>query len=408
MRIAVVVVLVFACIAANGSARTLRVPPGRPGIAAYFTRRSYRPGELARLVVRGRRPAAIEIFEIGSAPAWSQAPDELTGTPVTRLISTNALGTRNGLLIRVGDWTSGLYFARLSGHGLIGYATLVVRPRHLGAARVAVVLPTNTWQAYNFRDDDGNGLGDTWYADPAMPTVNLERPFLDRGVPPHFKGYDYGFLAWLAQSGHQADFLTDDDLGRLPGERLAHLYDLIVFPGHTEYVTTTEFDAVARYRDLGGNLMFLSANNFFYRVVRRGETITRAGRWRDLGHPEANLIGAQYVDWNHDTYPNRPYVVTGVHKTPWLFRHTGLRDGDSFGTYGIEIDAPAVSSPSRVQVIATITDEFGPGKSADMTYYETADGAKVFDAGVINFGGTARSKPVSTMIENLWVHLSST
>ena len=43
-------------------------------------------------------------------------------------------------------------------------------------------------------------------------------------------------------------------------------YDLLVFPGHTEYVTTALYDLVEGFRDLGGNLMFLSANNFFRRV----------------------------------------------------------------------------------------------------------------------------------------------
>ena len=35
-------------------------------------------------------------------------------------------------------------------------------------------------------------------------------------------------------------------------------------------------------------------------------------RWRDLGRPEAALVGAQYVDWNHNEYPNRPFIATGV------------------------------------------------------------------------------------------------
>jgi hypothetical protein len=48
----------------------------------------------------------------------------------------------------------------------------------------------------------------------------------------------------------------------------------------------------------------------------------------------------------------------------------------------------------------------GPGKSAEMTYYETAEGAKVFDAGAINFAATATEQPVSTMLENLWARLA--
>ena len=35
-------------------------------------------------------------------------------------------------------------------------------------------------------------------------------------------------------------------------------------------MTTHEYDVVTRYRDLGGNLMFLSANNFFWKVDKQG------------------------------------------------------------------------------------------------------------------------------------------
>ena len=44
--------------------------------------------------------------------------------------------------------------------GGVGFAPFVVAPRRIGRERVAVVLPTLTWQAYNFRDDDGNGTPD--------------------------------------------------------------------------------------------------------------------------------------------------------------------------------------------------------------------------------------------------------
>ena len=49
------------------------------------------------------------------------------------------------------------------------------------------MLPTNTWQAYNFRDEDGNGWGDTWYAKGAQSTVRLGRAFVRRGVPPQYR-----------------------------------------------------------------------------------------------------------------------------------------------------------------------------------------------------------------------------
>src|SRR5581483_1955319 len=111
-------------------------------------------------------------------------------------------------------------------------------------------------------------------------------------------------------------------------------------------------------------------------------------------------------DWNHQIYKNKPYTVTGAEKAPWLFAGTGLHDGSTIsGTFGIEIDAKSSVSPAGTKVLATIRNEFGPGKSAEMTYYETARGAKVFDAGTINFGGAARRPVVAKMLENLWDRL---
>ena len=135
---------------------------------------------------------------------------------------------------------------------------------------MAVVLPTNTWQAYNLYDSDGDGWGDTWYAGGAPPVV-LDRPYRDRGVPPRFFRYDFPFLRWLEKTRREADVYADDDLERFAtGDELRRLYDLVVFPGHSEYMTEHAYDVVERFRDLGGRLVFLSANNFFWKVERRG------------------------------------------------------------------------------------------------------------------------------------------
>jgi hypothetical protein len=166
------------------------------------------------------------------------------------------------------------------------------------------------------------------------------------------------------------------------------------------------FDVVERYRDLGGNLAFLSANNFFYRVERRGPMLHGRTRWRDVGRPESRLVGSQYVDWFQDAFPNRPYRVVGASRAPWLFAGTALHDGSRFGSFGIEIDARTLASPRGTRVLARIPDIFGPGKSAEMTYYETPAGAKVFAAGVLNFGGAAWYPEVSRMVANVWARLS--
>jgi hypothetical protein len=305
--------------------------------------------------------------------------------------------------IPIGAWESGLYFARLVARGAVGYAPLVLRPAVAGENEVAVVLPTNTWEAYNFLDQDHDGFGDTWYADPRVDTVRFDRPFLNRGVPPHLGSFPY--WAWLY--GKHADYLADNDLDAVSSaEALARLYKLIVFAGHEEYVTSREFDLISRYRDLGGNLAFLSANNFYARVVPVGEAIRCAGHFRDMSRPEAALVGVQYLDWNHGMFRNRPYVVTGVRRAPWLFRGTGLHDGARFGfSYGVEIDTLAPSSPPRIAVLAELPNIFGPGRTAEMTFYTASGGAKVFAAGAMNFD-SSQSAVTDRLLLNLWNFLS--
>ena len=148
-------------------------------------------------------------------------------------------------VVRAGDWPSGLYFLRaISSDGRVGYAPFVVT-RRVPRSRVAVVLSTNTWQAYNFWDANGDGWGDSWYVSGATRSVDLERPFLDFGVPFRFHDWDLDFVAWLNRMGKQVDFLSDDDLDTVrSGEELARKYDLLVFPGHEEYVTRHELSLI--------------------------------------------------------------------------------------------------------------------------------------------------------------------
>ena len=281
----------------------------------------------------------------------------------------------------------------------------MLHPRRLGEYRVAVVMPTMTWAAYNLRPD-ANGKVSTWYADWHVHTASLGRPFLNRGVPYCFRRYDLPFLHWLAWNTHNVDFLADSDLAGAPSAAaLAADYDLIVFPGHHEYVTTREYDLVQGYRDLGGNLAFLSANNFFWRIVKHGNVMERTEQWRDLGRPEAALVGTQYR--GNDTGHFASWIVRDTAAAPWLFAGTGLTDGSSFGMGGIEIDKTTKSSPRSVHVLAEIPNLFGPGFTAQMTYYETPRGAKVFAAGAFSIAQSVLNGPVlARLVDNLWSHLS--
>src|SRR5438270_12845327 len=380
------------------------------GIDAGFTKRSYAPGEAAELrLATDARSLRLQVFAYQSPGRPSEQDVKTAGLAKTGPISVDWRGHRDApallRVVRAGDWPSGLYFLRaVASDGRVGYAPFVVRPRQLGTHRVAVVLATNTWAAYNFEDADGDGWGDSWYVG-GHSAVGLERPFLDFGVPFRFHDWDLDFVAWLNQTGKQVDFLTDDDLDKVSsGDELARRYDLLVFPGHEEYVTQHEYDVIRRYRDAGGNLAFLAANNLYRRVIRRGSTLVRGRLWRKLGRPEASVVGVQYVGSNHGEKQGA-FVVTGAASAPWAFDGTGLVDGNTFGRYGIEIDGRTAASPRGIQVLARIPDLLGTGKTAEMTYYETAAGAKVFAAGALNFAASLGNPAVARLLANVWARL---
>lgn len=382
------------------------------GIDAAFTKRSYAPGEAAELrLATDARVLRLQVFAYQSPGRPSEQDIRTSGLAKTGPIRVDWSAHRNrpALLrvVRAGDWPSGLYFVRATAaDGRVGYAPFIVRPRVLGTQRVAVVLATNTWAAYNFADADGDGWGDSWYVSGRYRSVDLRRPFLDFGVPFRFRDWDLEFVAWLNRSGRSVDFLSDDDLDAVAtGDELARRYDLVVFPGHEEYVTRHAYDVVERYRNVGGNLMFLAANNLYRRVDRVGAKLVRRAPWRNLGRPESSVVGVQYVGSDHGQR-QAGYTVTGAATAPWAFAKTGLADGSVFGRYGIEIDARTPASPQDVQVLAHIPNLLGAGRSAEMTYYETPAGAKVFAAGVINFGASLGDPAVDRLLANVWTRLS--
>jgi hypothetical protein len=163
---------------------------------------------------------------------------------------------------------------------------------------------------------------------------------------------------------------------------------------------------LTNYRNRGGNLMFLCANNFFRRVDIHAGVMTLIGQWRDLGRHEASLIGVEH--YHNDEGEHRgPWIVqktaTRVH---WLFENTDLSVGSSFSLAGMEADHVTSASPRHVVVVAKVPNLYEDGRDAHMTDYETPAGAKVFAAGAFSLTSAIGSEPVKTLMENLWEKLS--
>jgi hypothetical protein len=375
------------------------------GVDVAFLQRSFRRGGKAAPVSIATDARTVRLqFLSYSGVSGRRDPktNAVAMTPPVRLDWRGHRGAPHVVRVgRSGSWPSGLYFLRVrAAGGRTGYAPLILRPRRLGEHRVAVVLATNTWQADNFADENGDGWGDSWKVSGSIPRVDLRRAYPGGGLPYRFRDWNLPFVSWLSRTGKQVDWFSDDDLaGIRTGDALRRAYDLIVFPEHEQYVTAHAYDVIRRFRDLGGRLMFLSADNFSWKVRREGPFLRRGGQWRQLGRPEAALVGVQHIA---SRPKERPYVVQGATGEPWVFAGTGLVNGSAFGRYGIAVDARVPSSPPTTVVLARLQRAGG-----EMTLYRAPAGAKVFAAGAIDFAASIGLPAVSRLVDNVWARFTA-
>ena len=337
----------------------------------------------------------------------------MNGTPVAepRRLNVRSRGRAQRFVVAVGDsWVSGVDYAELRApNGDVGYAPLIVRPRRLGERRVAVVMPTNTWQAYNCRDADGDGIGDTWYAGWRLRTVDIDPPLPRPRRPAALPRLRPAVPALALVTGTAGRLASSDARPRARRRRratLARAYDLIVFPGHHEYVTDAR---IRRRRALSeprrqphvplGQQLLLAGRRAHGDASTRTATVARPRQARGGSH-------------RRPVHRQRPREARGpVHRSRTRPRGHGSSTApasspvDRFGPFGIEIDATHQSRRRHTQVLAEIPHLFGPGLTAQMSYYETPAGAKVFAAGAFTIGGSALQGVVSQLLENLWARL---
>ncbi len=366
------------------------------GISAAFDKSSYAPGETAQLTVSSDAVGlTVRVVDVAGSEVQPTV-NRLDGPDVVAPSHYPWEANRDNsvtLPITIGGWKPGVYFAALSNEaGDVGYAPLIVRAP-APHSRVAVLVPDQTWSAYNFYDDDRDGFPDTWYAG-GSSILTLGRPFEHAGVPWQFGTQMWPFLRWARLHAVEVDFLAEADAVKL-GAALPADYDLIVVPTHLEYVTETEYDVLQHYRDEGGDLIFLASNDLYWKVDIDGTSMHKVARWRELGRPESALVGAQYA--GSKTGDVAPYVVADSSAAGWAFAGTGLTPAALFSFAGTEFDVTTAASPPGTQVLATVRTATHRG---EMTYYELG-AAKVFAPGTF-FSARLLQAPESRLLENVW------
>lgn len=289
------------------------------------------------------------------------------------------------------------------------------------------------------RHRDGSGVG----------LVSLRRPTFN--ATPGFLGEQIGgqvlfnddlrIIAWLENLGGAYGVTTDHDLHDYGDDALRGCR-VLVTGSHPEYHSARSLDAIDRFLQRGGRLIYLGGNGFYWRVdtlpdaphvmeIRRAEGGIRmwaeppgeyhhqsdgalGGLWRRLGRPPNRLVGIGYSAQG-DMAPSAPYQRMPDAEDPRAaFVFAGVdpaaRIGEAgpFGAAaGYELDRAdtALGTPAHALVLArsapmeiglapvneerlthTVLDAVDPLR-ADMTFFEGPNGGAVFSVGSVMFAG---------------------
>jgi uncharacterized protein YaiE (UPF0345 family) len=332
------------------------------------------------------------------------------------------------------NWTSGLYFAKLtdSKTGKQNYIQFTVRDDNR-PADIGFQDAINTAAAYNnkggFSTYDFNSNGARAYQ------VSFDRPFqYSLDAAEQFNNtltWEYNMTRWLESQGYDISYYTNLDVSTNP----LKLYSTKTFlsVGHDEYWTMEQRNNVEQARDNGINLAFFSANTAYWQVrydpsssgqsnrvmtiykdnsgiginpsidpiAQTNPTVaTTLFRSSQVNRPENSLLGVGYIGdiGSEGVYNGFDYVVSNA-SDPY-YAYTGLQNGDILtGLVGYEYDgllnngltpnglvvlsqSPVPSSGlGTLGLLPLGTDD----TISNAVRYTAASGAKVFSTGSIQW-----------------------
>ena len=392
----------------------------RPGAAEATVSRPpwHRAGCLPQpRVVRVERSAAYvdstRSYEPGSTPPLLVSVD---GGDAEVQLEQDCSGLRRPGEALPRGLDSGLYhYVVSSSSAEVFRAPVVVRNGRFPLDRppphtALLVWPYLTWRAYNGYDANLNGRPDSWYQFWRQRRVSLVGPILPGGREDDFQAA-VPFSRWLCSRRPRVQSITDVELGRLPLAVLRR-YAAVIFPGHSEYYEPATWDLLRRYRDGGGNLVFLQANPFYrqVRLVRGRNAMVMTDLDAREGRSDFGLAGVGYDGCCFPRSRAARYVAArgrDFQRVRWLFRGTGIGPGQSFGYAGSEsdrIDPELTPHDHVVAAEAIIAGNYGAVNAA--LVWSRAGRGEAFATGNYTFLRMRRSL-TWTLLDNVWRKLVS-
>ena len=219
-----------------------------------------------------KAPRTFEVLRVGwydgsgARMVWNSGPVKLKfrNTPTLRN-ATRTIETRwpTSTSFEVGpDWVPGLYLvASVNKAGAFENVAPFILRATPGPSSLLLIHSTLTWAAYNSFGGHStysrvvNGVTER------SQIASLDRPYAGSGMS-HILRDAISFVQYLESTGLNIDQVADTDINNSPS--IVTNYNGIIFSGHPEYMTRTEFDTVAAARNLGINIAFMGANDAYW------------------------------------------------------------------------------------------------------------------------------------------------
>jgi N,N-dimethylformamidase beta subunit-like, C-terminal len=362
---------------------------------------------------------------------------------------------------------SGLYFfhAETPSGKFLSFPWVVAPAKP--SAPIAVIASTNTWNAYNNFGGRSNYINPTQL--PPRPTISsrldlsryvgtsniwssrnseysplsFDRPEPFNHIPKdieatdpirgrqscHLAEAEWRLLAWLEREGFNYDFYSDYQLHA--GQLDLDSYKVLIISTHPEYWSKDAYQRVKKWVfEKGGRLMYLGGNGIDCEVELPSEAVMKCNTWLPNPHgvmqfidpadgkrydcrfhysveSPAGLLGVVFTETGVAT--SAPYRVIDV--SHWIFRNTGLKNGDTFGkesqhercpggASGHETDKRTPSSPKDAMPLARGINVNDGG--AEIILHETKKGGAVFSVGSITWTASVMvDRTVSKITRNV-------
>lgn len=420
------------------------------------------PGDTLNIYINTSKPVYdITVYRI--AINEYETVRKITGVTSSGLRPIDTLAYEKGVdwpvsykLVIPGDWKSGAYgieFPNADGSTTKG-AVFALKQKVPGSySKLLILFNDFNWTAYNLWGgknvyNDGSTYG------VKADRVSLNRPFSQHRGMGEFHAWNKPLIKFLEANNIRYEITSTLEVHKDP--KLLDNYDVLIVSGHDEYYSRPERVNMERFIKRGGRHISLSGNTCWWQVrmedndntmvcyksntrdplVGKADSLVTTNWYAPpLNWPETTFLGATFLNAGYVndvlhhliTYNNGYGNYTVWNSQHWMYKDTGLKDGDLFGrlpndslgaVVGYEVDAAEMKfkdalpyptgtdqTPLNYRIMGTSPCEpasYTKGLPVTMGMYTNSKGGAMFNSASINWaGGLLRDTMVQKVFMNI-------